>query len=53
MGRSDVAKCKGGKCPKKEDCLRFKSPSVGFYQNYMEPPREDGKCVLFLPILNI
>lgn len=50
---SNVHKCTGGSCPKKDECLRFVAESSGFTQPYMNPPREDGKCVLFLPILNI
>lgn len=50
---SDVHKCTGKLCPKKNECLRFVAGSSGFTQVYMEPPREDGKCVLFLPVLNI
>jgi hypothetical protein len=31
---SDITKCKGGECPFKETCWRYKAPGNDFYQSY-------------------
>lgn len=50
--KSEITKCTGDTCPIKKGCFRFK-PLNEEGEDFMKPPREDGKCVLFLPILKI
>lgn len=44
---ADITMCKGGDCPLKEQCYRYKA-TMSFYQSYfVEPPFKDGKCDMF------
>jgi hypothetical protein len=51
---SDVTKCKGFKCPLKENCYRFKAVPNEYRQSYyMNPPYNKVKkdCQYIIPII--
>jgi len=40
----DITMCRGGKCPKKETCYRYKAKPDPYRQAYFgDPPEEDCK----------
>lgn len=49
----DICKCKGGSCPKKEQCYRYTALSDAIAQSYfMKPPwnEEKQECKYFYAI---
>lgn len=46
----DISMCKGGDCPKKQDCYRFKAKPSQYMQTYFMHPPYDVKeqtCEMF------
>lgn len=47
----DITMCKGGKCPLKEDCYRYKAKPSPYRQTYFaKPPYKEDKCEYFSEI---
>ncbi len=49
----DIAMCKGGDCPRKAECYRFRAVPTPQRQSYfMTPPvRADGSCTHFMKLM--
>lgn len=43
----DIAKCWGGDCPLKENCLRYTAKPSERQTYFATPPLKDGKCDFF------
>jgi hypothetical protein len=41
---SDISKCDGKDCSRKESCYRFTAPSNPYRQAYMSPKERGEKC---------
>lgn len=49
---SDITKCEGYDCPKKENCWRYKAPDSPYRQAYFaENPQKDGDCEHYWPMI--
>ena len=48
----DISMCKGGSCPKKQDCYRYRAiPTPQRQAYYATPPiAADGSCTHFLKL---
>ena len=44
---ADIAKCIGKNCKVKESCYRFTAPSSEYWQSYIMPKIENGKCDMY------
>lgn len=45
---TDISRCRGDGCPKKESCLRYLAESKSVYQSYIDTGYIDGKCTLYI-----
>jgi hypothetical protein len=50
----DISMCKGGDCPKKQKCYRFRAVPSEHRQSYFAevPFQPDGTCAYFAPLLS-
>lgn len=53
MPSSDISKCNGDGCAKRDSCWRFVCPPNAHWQAYMQPVFEDGECQSFYPFDHI
>gem|GEM_PF-6467881 len=50
----DITLCTNKKCPKREDCFRFKAVSTSEWQSYARfEPAEDGNCAFQMPLPSV
>jgi len=46
---TDISKCEGPGCDRKEQCYRFTAPANEFYQSYIKPPVVGADCEYYWP----
>jgi hypothetical protein len=48
----DITLCPGGPCPRKENCLRFKTKTGNMQSWFVEAPLDenDMTCIYFIPV---
>ena len=46
---SDITKCHGDACPKRNDCYRYTSPA-GYFQAWMAPNKVGDMCGFYWPL---
>lgn len=46
----DISMCKGGKCPLKKSCFRYRAIPGSFQSYFMNPPFQGDECIHFSKI---
>ena len=50
FGSSDISKCTGQDCEKKDKCHRYLAPIEPLWQSYLMPTIVKGKCKDYWPV---
>lgn len=50
---SDISKCTGESCEKRDTCYRFTAPVEPLWQAYLEPNRTATECLSYWPPITV